>query len=97
LELYVDGNRIGDGLAVTTFDVTTPLARRIGSGRSGAQYANGIIDEVRISNIVRSAGWIDAEFNNQNTPATFVIEGTPESPGKVIPVFMSFRLRQMGV
>ena len=43
-------------------------------------YFRGRIDEVRISNSARSAGWIAAQYNNQNDPATFVIPGTPESP-----------------
>jgi hypothetical protein len=32
---------------------------------------NGIIDEVRVSNSVRSAAWIKASYNNQNSPSTF--------------------------
>ena len=44
---------------------------------------NGIIDEVRISNIARSTDWIAASYNNQSDPGTFVVEGTPETPGGV--------------
>ena len=32
---------------------------------------NGALDEVRISNIVRSAAWISTEYNNQSSPSTF--------------------------
>src|SRR5258708_341471 len=32
---------------------------------------NGQLDEVRISNIARSAGWIATGYNNQNSPSTF--------------------------
>ena len=42
-------------------------------------YFNGIIDEVRISNIARSAAYVKASYNNQNDPSTFVIAGIPES------------------
>jgi RHS repeat-associated protein len=31
----------------------------------------GTMDEFRISNTIRSADWIAAEFNNQNSPSTF--------------------------
>jgi biopolymer transport protein ExbB len=31
----------------------------------------GIIDEIKISNIARSADWVATEFNNQNSPSTF--------------------------
>src|SRR5437899_12592991 len=29
------------------------------------------MDEVRVSNAARSAGWISTSYNNQNSPATF--------------------------
>jgi len=35
------------------------------------RFFNGIIDEVRISNSVRSADWIKTEYNNQSSPSTF--------------------------
>jgi hypothetical protein len=31
----------------------------------------GKMDEARVSNIVRSAGWIKTVYNNQNSPSTF--------------------------
>lgn len=38
--------------------------------RSG-DAVDGIMDEIRISNVARSANWISTEYNNQNTPGTF--------------------------
>lgn len=32
---------------------------------------NGVLDEVRISNVERSPGWIDTEHENQSSPQTF--------------------------
>jgi len=43
-------------------------------------YCNGIIDEVRVSKIVRSFEWIKTEYNNQNDPSGFLSFG-PEEPG----------------
>jgi hypothetical protein len=40
---------------------------------------NGIVDEVRISSALRSAGWINAEYANQSSPETFYQVG-PEEP-----------------
>jgi hypothetical protein len=40
---------------------------------------NGRIDEVRISNIVRSAGWIATEYRNQNAPGTFYTIGAEQN------------------
>src|SRR5690606_13283911 len=38
---------------------------------SSGAYFNGIMDEVRLSNVIRSADWIATEYNNQNSPGTF--------------------------
>jgi hypothetical protein len=40
---------------------------------------NGVIDEVRASNSVRSANWIATEYTNQNSPSTFYSIGAEES------------------
>ena len=37
-----------------------------------ANYFDGLIDEVRVSNTARSADWITTEYNNQYSPATFL-------------------------
>jgi hypothetical protein len=29
------------------------------------------VDETRLSNVVRSAGWIATEYNNQSNPSAF--------------------------
>ena len=42
--------------------------RAIGDNR----FLNGAIDEVRMSNVARSAGWIQTEYNNQSSPSTFI-------------------------
>ena len=51
----------------------------VGARADGGRAFPGIIDEVRISNTVRSADWVRAEFNNQSAPATFISLGN-ESP-----------------
>jgi hypothetical protein len=37
--------------------------------------SNVILDEVRVSNIARSAGWILTEYNNQSTPGNLGAPG----------------------
>ena len=44
-----------------------------------SRYFNGTIDEVRISNAVRSADWITTEYNNQSAPSTFYAVAAQES------------------
>lgn len=60
-----------------TFDVdsmtiaTSNLPLTIGREYHDKEYLDGIIDEVRISNIVRSHDWIVTEFKNQFEPDSF--------------------------
>ena len=37
---------------------------------------NGSADEIRISNVIRSADWIATEYNNQGSPSTFYALGS---------------------
>ena len=40
---------------------------------------DGIIDEIRVSDVVRSVDWIQTSINNQNSPATFYVVQTAET------------------
>ena len=44
-------------------------------------FVDGIMDEVRISNTARSAGWIATEYNNQYSPSSFYSVGSEETDG----------------
>ncbi|MHA2032983.1 MAG: LamG-like jellyroll fold domain-containing protein, partial [Candidatus Kariarchaeaceae archaeon] len=44
----------------------------------GADHFNGIIDEVRVSNIVRSSDWIATEYNNQLNPSNYLVTASEE-------------------
>lgn len=82
---YVNGAEIGSGFAHTyaTTDSKVILGYSIYAGTS--YYLNGILDEVRISNLARSLNWIRTEYTNQNSPTTFLTTGTPESgPGRPV-------------
>ena len=70
-------------LADLSFDVLIGKAygsRRADGSATNGELFNGLMDEARISSVARSADWIQTDYNNQNSPATFVIEGTPETP-----------------
>ncbi len=48
------------------------------------EFFDGILDEVRISNVAKSADWIATEYNNQSDPSTFyTVGGRPTGPGGV--------------
>ena len=71
MRIYVDGTLRGttawDGTSVTG---TSEL--RIGRSTDAAlQDWDGGIDEVRVSSVARSAGWIATEYRNQRSPSTF--------------------------
>lgn len=61
---------------------------KTGSNRvriAGAGLFDGMMDEIRISNVIRGAGWIQTEYRNQNSPATFyTVGGEEESPTPVL-------------
>jgi len=80
--LYVDG--VAEVLTSDNYDTMAGGANALSIGANDytalGQCFQGIIDELRISNIIRSANWIETNYNNQNDPATFIIAGTPETP-----------------
>ena len=45
-------------------------------GYPNTNTIDGYLDEVRISNVARSAGWIETEYNNQSAPSSFYAVGT---------------------
>jgi len=51
-------------------------------------YLDGIIDEVRVSSVVRDSCWLGTEYSNQSTPDTYV---TPGGEGTEPAVYTSQR------
>jgi hypothetical protein len=67
--MYIDGS---DANASIYNQGTPGLPTAVASSFAlGVPIFTGIIDEVRISNTVRSAGWIGTSYTNQNTPDVF--------------------------
>jgi len=73
-----------DGVSQTVlpgFSPQPPASLASGANQSpfwvgrGGVYSTGIIDEVRVSNTIRSADWIATEYNNQSSPSTFYAYG----------------------
>jgi len=82
-ELFLNGVSVSTDTGTTAYTGRTlwDTALRIGRPGSSSRYWDGLIDEVRISNIVRSADWIATEYNNQNNSANFVIVGSQWGSG----------------
>jgi hypothetical protein len=56
---------------------TTLFIGQLGAGLT-SKYLDGILDEVRISSIVRSPDWIATEYRNQISPSTFYTLGSEQ-------------------
>lgn len=82
-QVYLDGVA---GSAVVT-EGTPSIPSQVDQTRVGArrltgaltQPLDGAVDEIRIRAGALTSSWFTAEKNNQLAPATFVLEGTPES------------------
>ncbi|WP_409028841.1 DUF2341 domain-containing protein [Gracilimonas sediminicola] len=73
--IYIDGAQ--DVTNATAFNFT-PNGDNL-TLSSGSYQFDGMMDEVRISNVARSADWISTEYNNQNAPGSFISE-IPDPP-----------------
>lgn len=72
-KIYINGTYIFS-YSVTLNTVNSVL--RVGSGSYSAYNDyEGIIDEVRVSDVVKSAGFITTEYNNMNSPSSFYAIG----------------------
>jgi len=78
VKLFIDGvlvaERTGTGL-IRNNNVKV----KIGRFQKGAARFNGLIDEVRISNVARNDDWIKTEYQNLINPAGFIRLGKEET------------------
>ncbi len=83
--IYVNGE-IGSTITtgvwyhVVITDTTGVNASALDIARNSSGYYDGIIDEVRLSNTVRSSDWIATEYNNQKDPNNFYSVGAERTP-----------------
>jgi hypothetical protein len=80
---YLDGVAVTTSLLKTATSIT-PLAGDVvtmgidhRSGVADENYFDGLMDEVRISNVIKSSDWIKAEYVNQTAPLTFTDYSAP--------------------
>jgi hypothetical protein len=98
LRLYHNGSEISS--YSTQDSVTSPLDTSvndlyIGSHSTG-EYWDGRIDEIRISDKARDACWIGTSYQNQNTPSSFISEGTEQRPAPTAVTLKTFEALQYG-
>jgi hypothetical protein len=78
-KLYLDGTEVNTG-AYAGSQTYSGAQMTIGTRASGDDF-DGTIDELRISDIARSADWISTQYNNQSSPSTFYTIGAEEQDG----------------
>ena len=81
VKIYINGSLQGTSSSKTLNTVLNGTLY-IGDTPWNVQNGNeftGYIDEVRLSNINRSADWIKTEYNNQNSPSTFETFGSQQT------------------
>ncbi|ODS37678.1 MAG: hypothetical protein A7315_03895 [Candidatus Altiarchaeales archaeon WOR_SM1_79] len=88
MSIYIDG--IKDGSEISRnggIDLNSdPVWIGHGDNAVGESWSypfHGFIDEVRISNVARSADWVQTEFNNQNDTASFLYQGSEEDTSSI--------------
>ena len=72
LSFFLDGSLYG---SVTPSSLVADTSDTVTVGGFGGNAGGGLLTEVRISSLVRSADWIATEYNNQNSPSTFYTVG----------------------
>lgn len=79
VKCYRDGLEISsqsDSGAIYESDYQLGISQE---GANSSSYVDGKLDEVRISNTVRSASWIKTSYNNQNDPSSFFTIGAEQT------------------
>lgn len=75
IRVFVNGQVATSQTSKTS--IGTSFELRIGQmGNEGTNFHDGKIDEIRISRIERSHSWINATYNNINTPLSFITVGS---------------------
>jgi hypothetical protein len=84
IKVYVDANEESKSSEVhlgQTYNVDNSSNPNIGDYPGHMEQVKGILDEIRISKSPRSWDWINATYNNQNSPSTFITMGMGEGLG----------------
>jgi hypothetical protein len=84
-----DNNTYIDFTSCTSFTASSTNPFVHGAHETWGQYYDGVLDEIRLSNTAKSADWIQAEYANQNAPATFSTLGSQETDTSTITITQS--------
>ena len=79
--IYQDATQVASTSKTGTISTANNVKVAIGNQPQGAGDINfdGLITEVRVSNVARSPDWIQTSYNNQSSPFTFYSLGAEET------------------
>jgi hypothetical protein len=80
ITLIIDGASQGTNTVASSQPASTQPVF-IGNWHGTDEGMTGSMDEFRYSSTSRLNSWPTVEYNNQNSPSTFLIAGTPTTPG----------------
>ena len=69
LRIYHNGSEIGSGVDISS--LTSIDSDELLEIPRDSYNMDGLLDEVRISGVLRSDSWIETTYNNQSSPSTF--------------------------
>jgi hypothetical protein len=81
--MYLNGVLVGSVASVNAYTGYSGANVIAGGSTSGLGYIQEKLDEMRVSNAARTADWIATEYNNQNSPSTFLAYGALSSQAAV--------------
>ena len=99
LKIYVNGQLINQAAWSGTnlpSSASLKLGTRGNDGPTGGGFFNGVIDEVRVSSVARSASYIATQYSSQSNPSAFctaqahLLLATPEYYVALLPFVMCF-------
>jgi hypothetical protein len=75
MELFLNGTMVDsdEGTLARTNRSSWDVNLQLGKPGLNLVYYDGILDEVRISNIIRNNSWIETTYNTMKNPDTFII------------------------
>ncbi len=86
--IYKDGQKIATDYSITSGNIDSDRTLKLSEDWSSDIRFKGLFDEVRLSDIARSADWIRTEFDNQNDTLNFYSIGSSKKVS--VPSFNDF-------
>jgi hypothetical protein len=79
LRLYINGAEISPATSYTKGFTANSADALMGKHYDNTGFINGHLDEIRVSNVIRTSTWISTEYANHNNPYGFLSIGPEES------------------